>query len=391
MAGMTDSANTLPTQVHAFGTANGYFDPEREDLYGAFPLNNPEIKDMADETLAGLYKHVYAVGTKNNGQMTATIFLLGRHLLNTHSRYTFERESGYSPADLQEFAEWATSTNSIFVFPDGSMYNAHGVDLLAKGTPANAVPIHPVAAQRAAQIRSKLTERGIEVTENLPPVFSEFELLLPAPHAVRERMLAAISIGEIATGATLGMMKQEEGAGEAVVRDILSQTKLERDSLTDMEREFIEELEKLPRTVDGELEPIEVTIQQDEKLKTSAAQLSWASSAGEVLAWVLGYDDLAIMDPDDNPGEDFGEFLINITKKSPEELEIRDPSLLCSAWEQIMGIRWFVVDQSLKEDSAHKFSDQQQSTLYERHRAFSWLASNHAFFDEPWHEADLST
>ena len=49
VAGMTDSANTLPTQVHAFGTANGYFDPEREDLYGAFPLNNPEIKDMADE------------------------------------------------------------------------------------------------------------------------------------------------------------------------------------------------------------------------------------------------------------------------------------------------------------------------------------------------------
>lgn len=141
------------------------------------------------EHLQGFLQYALNSGVERAGEYTPAVHAVAQHIAHTRRQYVFERPSGYTASDLAEFTEWARHANAIFLIQGEKVIrDASGRDLLDPQTPPSAdgqyAPRHPAARNRRNEIRGNLWDEGIRVARSLPPVLSEYEVVLRRPQEI---------------------------------------------------------------------------------------------------------------------------------------------------------------------------------------------------------------
>ncbi|RAV31426.1 DUF4272 domain-containing protein [Corynebacterium heidelbergense] len=181
-AGLPDSAQGLAygPALHERSLAHDeYVDGQ---FLGPFVTDSDDARAL-QEHIDGFFGYAVARGHQRAGSYTAAVDSVARHIRNIRRQYVFERPDNYSPSDLREFSQWAEQANAIFLIQnDNEVRNAEGRDLL--GTPPTSAPTHPAARARRDRIRGHLWDEGIQIAQSLPPVLSEFEIVLRRPEEI---------------------------------------------------------------------------------------------------------------------------------------------------------------------------------------------------------------
>lgn len=343
-------------------------------------LDGSEALDL-QEHLNGFAGYALEQGLERAGEYNPTLHSVIQHIRRVRRHYLFERES---EDDLRELSDWAERANAIFFLPDHSVRDAQGRDLLAPptGEPAGhlSAPLTSESLVRRDRIRGRLWEEGVRISQFLPPVQSEREIVLRRPAEVLARAQALTIAAQVA----FAVMNQQP----------VSLPAAESADFTESERSFLRAVERfnsLP-SVNQPTYPAELSEQ--------AFQAQWGLVAAEMLAWSIGVAD---MDPFELTVTDPVTFPDKVhAAHSPDDHSVRRLEDICDALEYTFSMRWFAVDQALKASENSDGNEElakivqplgfhlepaQDSILLERHRALSWLTSPAVDYES----VDLST
>lgn len=357
------------------------------------PDADPHLISEAAELknhLNGFYNYAVEQGVERAGEYTTVTHAVGQHIRHVCCNYAFERPDGFSPEDLREFAPWAAQTNSIFFFPDGTVRNADGVDLLdpalADRTPPVLPPVTAESFNRMQRIRGELWNNGIRISPLLPPVRSEKEILLRTPEEMFTRATTLAVVGTVA-----GFVLEDRPVDFVELR---GGSRFAFDSFTETEQEFIARIESVQDAAGAP--------RYTEADKQAAFQLHWGFIAAELLAWAVGLVeiDTAQLYPADLSMLRGALRAAGRQDNVADALRLRDLSEICDLFERTFSLRWYAVEQDVSgapsadgangADGANQavhIEPVESSILLERHRAFAWMTVQ----DVPFDQVDLST
>lgn len=287
-------------------------------------------------------------GVDRAGDYTALVHGVVQHIRHTRRQYVFRREEADLARDggIGNLAEWAREANAIVLFPDGTLRNAEGEDVLDPSRLTDptfhGVP-HPAAArERAQRVRAQLREEGYPIAASLPPVLDVSEALVRGINETLRRA-AALTLHALWAQAELrGEFPEKPG----IPQDQLTETELHA---------------------------------RDTKDPDALLQAAWSIEAARVLAWIVGFVDL---DPTRLDLADPQELYdaLGFDNDEVSEVKLRSLQEMCEAWERTFSLRWYGVEMRVRRlqgapipDTARELTEQEESILLERHHAFAWF------------------
>ncbi len=216
----------MPLQINAYCTLN-------ELLPLDFPHELTAQRDLGDPELAEhLRGFVGYVISRGDQDMTATRYHVMRHAQRVRHHLSFSVEE----AQKNEVARWAWNSNSILIFPDGSVRDPSGNVLVSSEgkapDEAAQVPYPEEALQRMVRTNKQLEEQGIPFAEDLPPAIGESEALPRDASEVAQRASALFTIA----------MRAEALAGkkDLSVTQLKEMRPLSFQYLTPLEKDFLD-------------------------------------------------------------------------------------------------------------------------------------------------------
>jgi hypothetical protein len=321
-----------------------------------------ELLDHRDSTHQNFFHHLSGlvgfVVDRGKREMTSSLHAVVGHVERVQHHFSLSME----PSEIPSIAQWCWASNSILLFPDGSLRDPSGNVLVDPKTGLAAenaeIPYPTVAKARAARSDARLHELGIASLDELPPVVSEPEVACRAADEVAWRILSlfivAVRAESLASGKPIAVDRLREKSPMAF------------QSLSPNEQAFLDH------------------DSPDEHAITNAV---WRYEAMYTLQWALGIHDELKFAEDicdvplvaqimvDRPNSEF------VT-----EARLRDVSEILDALDLNQRMLWSARDAALQQRQAPAGID--GSVLSERQHALNWLVMHR---NAPWDDVDTPT
>ncbi len=290
--------------------------------------------------------------------MTSSLHAVLRHVERVQHHFRF----AIDPAEIPSIAEWCWASNSILVYPDGSVRDPSACVLVDPKTGLAdddaKVPYPQAATARAARSAARLHELGIAALDELPPVVSESEVTFRSADELAWRMLSlfivAVRAESLASGKPIPVARLRE------------KSPLAFQSLTPNEQAFLN------------------NDSPDEQEITNAV---WRYEAMYTLQWALGIQQELKFADEICDVPSVAQIMVERADADlVTEAALRDASEILDALDLNQRMLWAARDAALREQEPPAGID--GSVLSERQHTLNWLVQ-HA--RAPWDDVDTPT